>query len=205
MSTNGYCIRKPFIAKSPFNTSGVSMKTAFAAAMALLIACLLAGNALAQEKSNFQSVGGDYGRNVLSNIGASDAETASKSESNQSLWNWGGAPKGSLIVDGNIIGDPRYTLKNLSVMRDWLGDSFVDPYGDTPAYSYFDPVTGERVKTYVDPITGQHYYTYTDSNSGKLVYVYFNPETGEPIYASFTPISGQYIEEEQYSLPPILR
>lgn len=151
------------------------MKTAFAAAMALLIACLLAGNALAQEKSNFQSVGGDYGRNVLSNIGASDAETASKSESNQSLWNWGGAPKGSLIVDGNIIGDPRYTLKNLSVMRDWLGDSFVDPYGDTPAYSYFDPVTGERVKTYVDPITGQHYYTYTDSNSGKLVYVYFNP------------------------------
>jgi hypothetical protein len=180
------------------------MKTAFAAAMALLIACLLVGNALAQEKSNFQSVGGDYGRNVLSNIGASDAETASKSESNQSLWSWGGAPKGSLIVDGNIIGDPRYTLKNLSVIRDWLGDSFVDPYGDTPAYSYFDPVTGERVKTYVDPITGQHYYTYTDSNSGKLVYVYFNPETGEPIYASFTPISGQYIEEEQYSLPPIL-
>ena len=205
MSTNGSCIRKPFIAKSHFNTSGVSMKTAFAAAMALLIACLLVGNALAQEKNNFQSVGGDYGRNVLSTIGASDAEAASKSESNQNLWSWGGAPKGSLIVDGNIIGDPRHTLKNLSVIRDWLGDSFVDPYGDTPAYSYFDPVTGERVKTYVDPITGQHYYTYTDSNSGKLVYVYFNPETGEPIYASFTPISGQYIEEEQYSLPAILR
>ncbi len=205
MSTNGSCIRKPFIATNPFNISGVSMKIAFAAAMALLIACLLAGNALAQEKSSFQSTGGDYGRNVLSSIGASDAETASKSESNQTLWSWGGAPKGSLIVDGNIIGDPRYTLKNLSVIRDWLGDSFVDPYGDTPGYSYFDPVTGERVKTYVDPITGQHYYTYTDSKSGKLVYVYFNPETGEPIYASFTPISGQYIEEEQYSLPPILR
>ena len=183
------------------------MKTAFAAAMALLmaIACLLSGSALAQGTSSYQNVGGDYGRNVLTNIVAPDAQQAAKAEGNQSLWSWGRAPKGSLIVDGNIVGDPRYTLKNLSVIRDWLGDSFVDPYGDTPAYSYIDPTTGEKVKTYVDPITGQHYYTYTDASTGKLVYVYFNPETGEPIYASFTPISGQYIEEEQYTLPPILR
>ncbi len=79
----------------------------------------------------------------------------------------GGAPKGSLIVDGNIIGDPRYTLKNLSVIRDWLGDSFVDPFGDTPAYSYFDPVTGERVKTCGSNHRAALLYN-TDSNSGKL-------------------------------------
>lgn len=141
----------------------------------------------------------------MSSLKASDAEETEEEQDNQSLWNWGGAPKGSLIVDGNIIGDPRYTLKNLSVIRDWLGDSFVDPYGDTPAYSYIDPSTGEKVKTYVDPVTGQHYYTYTDAKTGKLVYVYFNPETGKPIYASFTPISGQNVQEEQYQLPPILR
>ena len=141
----------------------------------------------------------------MSSLKASDAQQTEEEEGNQSLWSWGNAPKGSLIVDGNIIADPRYTLKNLSVIRDWLGDSFVDPYGDTPAYSYIDPATGEKVKTYVDPLTGQHYYTYKDTNTGKLVYVYFNPETGEPIYASFTPISGQYIQEEEYQLPPILR
>ncbi len=184
------------------------MKTAFAAAMvlsALLIASILAGSALAEERSGFQSVGGDYGRNVLSSLKSADAQQKEEKGGNQSLWSWGGAPKGSIIVDGNIIGDPRYALKNLSVVRDWLGDSFVDPYGDTPAYSYIDPVTGEKVKTYVDPITGQHYYTYKDANTGKLVYVYINPETGEPIYASFTPISGQYIQKEQYQLPPVLR
>lgn len=183
------------------------MKTAFAAAMALLmaIACLLSGSALAQGTSSYQNVGGDYGRNVLTNIVDPDAQQAAKGEDNQSLWSWGRAPKGSLIVDGNIVGDPRYTLKNLSVIRDWLGDSFVDPYGDTPAYSYIDPITGEAVKTFVDPITGHSYYTYTDSNTGKLVYVYFDPQTGEPLYASFTPISGQYINEGQYQLPPIFR
>ena len=172
-------------------------------ALLMAIACLFAGSALAQDTSGYQNVGGDYGRNVLTSIVASDTQQAAKDESNQSLWSWGSAPKGSRIVDGNIIGDPRYTLKNLSVIRDWLGDSFVDPYGDTPAYSYFDPVTGERVKTYIDPVTGHHYYTYEDVNTGKLIYVYFNPDTGEPIYVSYAPISGQYIQEEQYSLPKI--
>lgn len=115
----------------------------------------------------------------------------------------GSAPKGRILVDGNLIGDPRYTIGNLSVTNNWLGDSFVDPYGNTPAYSYTDPVTGKPVKTYVDPITGQSYYTYTDSRTGRVVYVYFNPETGEPTYSSFSPLSGQYLEEVQYALPPI--
>ena len=196
-------MRKPFIAKLLFRCGGVSMKTAFAVVVALLIACLLVAGCLAQSSSRFQSVGEDYGRNVLKSLNASNPQPAASSNSNNSLWNWGGAPRGSILVDGNLIGDPRYTMKNLSVTNNWLGDSLVDPYGDTPVYSYTDPVTGMPVKTYVDPNTGQTYYTYTDSKTGRLVYVYFNPVTGEPTYASFTPISGQYLEQEQYALPPI--
>jgi len=36
-----------------------------------------------------------------------------------------------------------------------------------------------------------------------MIYVYFNPETGVPTYASFTPVSGQYVEPDQFALPPI--
>ncbi len=198
-------MRKPFIATFESSPGGVSMKTAFAVVVALLIACLLAAGCFAQSTSRFQGVGGDYGRNVLNSLNASNPQPTAASNSNNSLWNWGGAPKGRILIDGNLIGDPRYTMKNLSVTNNWLGDSLVDPYGDTPAYSYTDPVTGKPVKTYVDPNTGQTYYTYTDSKTGRLVYVYFNPETGEPTYASFTPISGQYVEQEQFALPPIFR
>ncbi len=201
-------MRKPFIARLLFQASGVSMKTAFAVVVALLIACLLAEGGFAQSTSRFQSVGGDYGRNVINSLKApapapDSQSTAASNNSNNSLWNWGTAPKGSMIVEGNLIDDPRYAMKNLSVVANWLGDSFVDPYGDTPTYSYTDPITGQPIKTYVDPNTGQSYYTYTDSKTGRLVYVYFNPETGEPTYASFTPISGQYVEQKQFALPPI--
>lgn len=198
-------MQKPFISWLLFLPSGVSMKTALAVIAALLIACLLALGGSAQSSSRFQSVGGDYGRNVISSLKAPapGSQPTAATDNNNSLWSWGSAPKGSMIVDGNLIGDPRYAMKNLSVVSNWLGDSFVDPYGDTPAYSYADPITGQPVKTYVDPNTGQSYYTYTDSKTGRLVYVYFNPETGEPTYASFTPISGQYVEQKQFALPPI--
>jgi hypothetical protein len=196
-------MRKPFISMLLLQCSGVRMKTAFAVVMALLIACLLAAGCFAQSTGRFQSVGEDYGRDILKSLDAPNPEPTASNSGNNSLWNWGGAPKGRILVDGNLIGDPRYTMKNLSVTSNWLGDSFVDPYGNTPAYSYTDPVTGKPVKTYLDPITGQSYYTYTDSRTGRLVYVYFNPETGEPTYSSFSPLFGQYLEQEQYALPPI--
>jgi hypothetical protein len=149
-------------------------------------------------------VGGDFGKKVISTIKTNDTKPAAASNSNSSLWSWGNSPKGTLVVDGNLVGDPKYTMKTLNVTSNWLGDSLVDPYGTAaPAYSYTDPQTGEPVQTYVDPITGQSYYTYTDSKTGRLVYVYFNPETGVPTYASFTPVSGQYIEQKKFALPPI--
>jgi hypothetical protein len=184
---------------------GFGMKTALAVAVVLVV-CLLAADCCAQSSSRFQNVGGDFGRSLIGTIGANDTKAAAAAEdnSNDSLWSWGSSPKGTLVVDGNLIGDPKYTMKKLNVENNWLGDSFVDPYGTTaPAYSYTDPDTGAPVKTYVDPITGQSYYTYTDSKTGKLVYVYFNPQTGEPTYASFTPLSGEYREEPKFSLPPI--
>lgn len=178
------------------------------AAMAAIVAlCLLTAMCGGQEASRFQSLSGDFGRKLISSIDVNDTEPA-EDGSNGTLWGWGSSPKGSMIVDGNLVGDPAYTMKRLNVANDWLGTSLVDPYDMTsPEYSYTDPETGQPVKTYVDPITGQHYYTYTDVKSGKLIYVYFNPLTGVPYYASFTPISGQQIENktenQTFSLPPI--
>jgi hypothetical protein len=178
------------------------MKTALA--VVVLVACLLAAGCYAQDTSRFQSVGGDFGKKIISTIKSSDTKPAASSNNNGSLWSWGSSPKGSLVVDGNLVGDPAYTMKNLNVVKNWLGDSFVDPYGTaSPAYTYTDPQTGELVKTYVDPVNGQSYYTYTDPKSGKTVYVYFNPETGVPTYASYGPVSGKYVEQKKFSLPPI--
>ncbi|MFZ3150001.1 MAG: hypothetical protein WA137_13340 [Methanothrix sp.] len=181
---------------------GFGMKTAFA--VVVLVVCLLAAGCYAQNSSRFQSVGGDFGKKMISTIKANDTQQSASSGINGTLWNWGSSPKGTLVVDGNLIGDPKYTMKTLNVVKNWLGDSFVDPYGTaSPAYSYTDPQTGEPVTTYVDPVNGQSYYTYTDSKSGKTIYVYFNPETGVPTYTSFAPVSGQYVEQTKSSLPPI--
>jgi hypothetical protein len=190
-----------YLSAASFYLVGFGMKTALAAVV--LIVCLLAAGCYAQDSSRFQSVGGDFGRKMISTIKADDSKPVAPSN-NGSLWSWGSSPKGSLVVDGNLIGDPRYTMKKLNVTSNWLGDSFVDPYGTAaPAYSYTDAQTGEPVQTYVDPITKQSYYKYTDSKTGRLVYVYFNPETGVPIYTSFGPVSGEYVEQDKFTLPPI--
>ena len=184
------------------------MKTALAVVVLLvvLVIDLMAAGCYAQDSSRFQSVGGDFGRKVISTIKSDDTQPAAANDNNGSLWSWGSSPKGTMVVDGNLIGDPSYTMKKLNVTSNWLGDSFVDPYGTAaPAYSYTDAQTGEPVKTYVDPITGQSYYTYTDYKTGRLVYVYFNPETGVPTYASFGPVSGQYLEQKQFALPAIFQ
>jgi hypothetical protein len=197
-------VRKAFIFLLPSFASGVGMKSSLVVVVVLVV-CLLAAGCYAQSSSRFQSVGGDFGKNMISNIKANDTKPDAASDSNNgSLWGWGNSPKGTLVVDGNLIGDPKLTMKKLSVVNNWLGDSFVDPYGTAaPAYSYTDAATGEPVTTYVDPITGQSYYTYTDSKTGRMIYVYFNPETGVPTYTSFGPVSGQYIEQKKFALPPI--
>ncbi len=199
-------LRKAFISLHPSFLCGVSMKTALA--VLSLIVYLVAAGCYAQDSSHFQSVGGDFGRKLISTIKSSDAEPAAAAGSNGSLWSWGSSPKGTLVVNGNLVGDPAYTMKKLNVNKNWLDESFVDPYGAaSPTYTYTDAQTGEPVQTYVDPVNGQSYYTYTDSKSGKTVYVYFNPETGVPTYASYGPVSGQTGAQKQTTttsnLPPI--
>jgi hypothetical protein len=182
----------------------IQMKSRWALS-ALLMLCLMATICNGQEDGRFQIIGGDYGKKMISVIDANDTEQAAESNKSGTLWSWGSSPKGSQIVDGMLVEDPRYSLKKLNVVSNWLGDSLVDPYGVTePAYAYTDPDTGLPVKTYVDPVTGHYYYTYTDAKSGKLVYVYFNPQTGEALYTSYAPISGQYVVANQsFTLPPI--
>ncbi len=152
----------------------------------------MAAGALAQSSSSsssrFQSVGEDYGKALIGTLRNTNPVPASDSN-NSSLWSWGSSPKGTSILDGSLVGDPKYAMKKLNVVNNWLGDSLVDPYG-APEYAFTDSVTGAPVRVFVDSITGQYYYTYVDSTSKKTVYVYFNPETGIPFDASFTPPAG---------------
>jgi len=183
---------------------GLKMRTALAV-IALATACLLAAGCFAQSTSHFQSVGGEYGQNLISSFKAQNPQTDEESSKSGSLWNWGSAPKGSMIVGGELIVDPTYILRNLTRTSNWLGDTYVDPYSSNPAYTYTDSSTGEPVYAYTDPNTGQPYYTYKDPNTGKQVYVYVDPITGQPTHATLTPIASTNAVAGGVSLPPIFR
>jgi len=216
-------MRKPFIFMPSFIESGVSMKAAFAVAiMAAMALYLVSIGCYAESSGYFTSVGGEYGESVISKFKSSESATDesaadessedagseedSGSDSDSGLWSWGSSPKGSLMIDGGLIADPTYS-KKLNVNKNWLEDTYVDPYGgSTSGYTYTDAETGEPVQTYVDQ-NGRSYYTYTDSSTNKLVYVYFNPYTGEPTSVSFTPLAATNTSTSTkasgYSLPSI--
>jgi len=115
-----------------------------------------------------------------------------KSEGNGSdLWNWGNAPRGSKIVDGNLLTDPYYLRPLLNLSSDWLGDSYTDADTGLPVETYSDPLTGKKIYRILNPATGKPfftYYTYPDAKTGKLVYAYVDPMTGKEVYASSAPI-----------------
>lgn len=178
------------------------MKAALAV-FALVTAGLLAAGCYAQSTSHFQSVGGEYGQNLISSFKAQNPQSAEESSKSGNLWNWGSAPKGSMIVGGELIVDPTYILRNLTRTSNWLGDTYVDPYSSNPAYTYTDPNTGEQIYAYTDPNTGKPYYTYKDPNTGKQVYVYVDPNTGQPTYASLSPVTSTNAVTGGVSLPPI--
>lgn len=143
------------------------MKTALAA-MAILIACLLAANCHGQDSSRFQSVGGDYGRSVIGTFKTSDAappadnsnnsSKSSNSSGNNQLWNWGAAPKGSLIKNGKLVDDPLTTWKALNLSSGWIGEVETDPFTGRSIYAYKIPSTGEIKYFYIDPYTGAAVY-----------------------------------------------
>ena len=106
----------------------------------LLIACLMAANCSAQSTSHFQSVSGEFGKTWIANFQAEKPKTAPENKSGD-LWSWGSAPRGSLIVDGELVADPTYywpTLNN-TYGSGWMGDTTVDPKTGVPIYTFVDP------------------------------------------------------------------
>jgi hypothetical protein len=169
---------------------GFRMKYAFAA-IVLLIACLLAVGCYAQSTSRFQSVGGDYGKNVIETMKNTDSKEAAASNNNNSLWNWGKAPKGSMIKNGKLVADPYYIWKSLNYTNGWLGETEVDPYTGYPIYAYVDLNSGETKYFYVDP------------NTGKPVYVNRGSTSETPKYGSVSPFYASNDWWSNYSLPPV--
>jgi len=134
------------------------MKTALAVS-ALLIACLLAGISSAQDGDRFQSIGGEYGRSIISSLTANETEVAdSENNSNSTLWNWGTIPKGNMLVNGTLARDPF---------------NIPGPI-ENPDSSY------SRVG--VDAFTGRAIYSYTPPGGAAAKYFYVDPYSGLPVY-----------------------
>ncbi|MEI8004025.1 MAG: hypothetical protein WCG94_06775 [Methanothrix sp.] len=115
-----------------------------------------------------------------------------KSDGNGSdLWNWGNAPLGSKIVEGNLVTDPYYLRPLLNLSSNWLGESYTDSSTGLPVETYSDPLTGKKIYHVLNPTTGTPFFTYSsylDARTGKLVYAYIDPRTGREVYDSFAPI-----------------
>jgi hypothetical protein len=162
------------------------MKTAFAV-LALITSSLLLSGCQADSTGRFQSVGGDYGQSWISDFKAANTEqTQQQSSANNSLWNWGTAPRGSMIVNGKLQADPYYYWKSLNLSSGWIDDSYVDPY------------TGNQVYGYIDPNTGETKYFYMDPNTGKPVYTTYNP-----VVSSYGTTQPVYTTKGNYVLPSI--
>lgn len=155
-------IRKPFMALRQFSISGDSMKTALAISV-LLIACLLAGIALAQNGDRFQSISGDYGRSIISSLTANETDAKeSNNESNSTLWNWGTTPKGSMLVNGTLAEDPFNIpgpIENPDSSYSRVGE---DAFTGRAIYSYKPPGGAATKYFYVDPYTGLPVYVEWD-------------------------------------------
>jgi len=168
------------------------MKAAFAVMLAVIVACLMASG-WAQNTGGFQNVGGDWGRSALSglNINAENATRQSaqnNSSGSNGLWNWGNAPKGSLLVDGKLVDDPLNTLNSLNYTDGSIKQIGVDTFTGVAIYSYTIPKTGEVKYFYIDSLTREP--VYTDS-----------PNIAGAANASSPARTG----EQAYSLPPVFR
>jgi hypothetical protein len=177
----------------PFATvCGLLMLTAF---------CIQTALASNEDAPNYQSVSGEFAQNWIKdfkeeNAAASPAivqkETANNEgdDNDSDLWSWGNAPRGSKIVDGQLIKDPYYLRALLNLTDNWLDESYTDSETGLPVNIYFDPLTGRKYYDVLNPKTGKllfAYYTYEDEKSGQLVYVYTDPDTGEEVHANAVP------------------
>jgi hypothetical protein len=164
-------------------------RTAFAAIISLTI-CLIAAGCYAQSMSNPQSVGGDFGRSWISSFKAQNPQPAEQNLKND-LWSWGSSPKGSIVVNGNLLPDPYYIWKSLNYTSGWLGKVYVDPNTGYPVYGYLNPYTGMPIYYYVDPKTK------------KPVYTNAYPSFAIPYYGSVPPYYSPDYLPNGYVIPPV--
>ena len=145
---------------------------------------------------SFQSVSGEFAEKWIKDFKNENERAAPKIESNKSedngsdLWNWGRAPLGSKIVDGNLVTDPYYLRPLLNLSSNWLGETYTDPETGFPMETYSDPLTGKKIYRFLNPTTSKPFFTYStypDAKTGNLVYAYIDPMTGMEVYASTAP------------------
>lgn len=118
--------------------------------------------------------------------GAIDSQSKERSENtseNDTLWSWGSAPKGSVLVDGEVLTDPFNSWKDFNITESGIAQVGVDPFKGYPIYAYKIPRTGETKYFYLDPYTNEPFYV--DGYAGADI----------PVVA----------KSSNYSLPPVLR
>ena len=143
---------------------------------------------------SFQSVSGEFAQKWIKDFKGENEKPVPKIESNNNgsdLWNWGNAPLGSKIVDGNLVTDPFYLRPLLNLSSNWLGETYTDSETGFPMETYSDPLTGKKIYRFLNPTTSKPFFTYStypDAKTGNLVYAYIDPMTGQEVYASTAPI-----------------
>jgi len=80
---------------------------------------LVAGDG-ADESSDFQNVGGDFGAAWLKDF-LTYNEPPVQDDKKTDLWSWGGAPKGKKIEEGRLIDDIYINTTNIT--GEWLGEA----------------------------------------------------------------------------------
>ena len=178
----------------------------FAALCGLLLLfafCIQTALASSEDAPDYQSVSGEFAQswikdfkeeNGLASPAIVQKQIANKEdesdENDSDLWSWGNAPRGSKIVDGQLVRDPNYLRALLNLTDNWLDESYTDSATGLPVNVYSDPLTGRKYYDVLNPKTGKllfAYYTYEDERTGQLVYVYTDPDTGEEVHASSVP------------------
>jgi hypothetical protein len=163
----------------------------------LLIASIFSAVASGQSTPpDFQSVSGEFAQKWIKDFKEMNAKPVPEIEGNNNengsdLWNWGNAPLGSKIVDGNLVTDPYYLRPLLNLSSNWLGETYTDSETGFPMETYSDPLTGKKIYRFLNPATSKPFFTYStypDAKTGRLVYAYIDPMTGKEAYASSAPI-----------------
>jgi hypothetical protein len=170
------------------------MRVKSVAIMILFIVSIFLAVASSQSTPpSFQSVSGEFAEKWIKDFKEENATPVPEIESNNGsdLWNWGNAPLGSKIVDGNLVTDPYYLRPLLNLSSNWLGETYTDSDTGLPMETYSDPLTGKKIYRFLNPTTSKPFFTYStypDAKTGNLVYAYIDPMTGKEVYASSAPI-----------------